>query len=87
MLYATVFDMLQAQAEQRPQAIALQAPQRPPLSYGQLFNHLTEIITQLNHFGIGRNDRVAIVLPNGPEMVTTFLGVAAAATCAPLNPN
>jgi acyl-CoA synthetase (AMP-forming)/AMP-acid ligase II len=57
------------------------------LSYGQLFNHLAEIITQLNHFGIGRNDRVAIVLPNGPEMVTAFLGVAAAATCAPLNPN
>jgi acyl-CoA synthetase (AMP-forming)/AMP-acid ligase II len=36
--------------------------------------------------GIGRNDRVAIVLPNGPEMATAFVAVAAGATTAPLNP-
>ena len=36
--------------------------------------------------GLGRGDRVAIVLPNGPEMATAFLSVAAAATTAPLNP-
>jgi acyl-CoA synthetase (AMP-forming)/AMP-acid ligase II/acyl carrier protein len=41
----------------------------------------------LNQFGVGRNDRVAIVLPNGPEMAVAFLSVAAAATGAPLNPN
>ena len=31
-------------------------------------------------------DSVAIVLPNGPEMAVTFVGVAASAICAPLNP-
>ena len=36
--------------------------------------------------GIGRNDRVAIVLPDGPEMAVTFVAVAAGATSAPLNP-
>ena len=36
--------------------------------------------------GIGRGDRVAIVLPNGPEMATAFVAVAAAASTAPLNP-
>ncbi len=30
--------------------------------------------------------RVAIVLPNGPEMAVAFLGVASGAVCAPLNP-
>jgi acyl-CoA synthetase (AMP-forming)/AMP-acid ligase II/acyl carrier protein len=35
---------------------------------------------------MGRNDRVGIVLPNGPEMAVAFLGVASAATAAPLNP-
>ena len=35
---------------------------------------------------MGRNDRVALVLPNGPEMAVAFLAVAAGATCAPLNP-
>ena len=36
--------------------------------------------------GLGRNDRVALVLPQGPEMAMAFLAVAAGATCAPLNP-
>jgi acyl-CoA synthetase (AMP-forming)/AMP-acid ligase II len=40
----------------------------------------------LNRAGIGRDDRVAIVLPNGPEAAAAFLGVATCATAAPLNP-
>ena len=40
----------------------------------------------LNGAGIGRGDRVGIVLPNGPDMATCFIAVAACATAAPLNP-
>ena len=40
----------------------------------------------LNELGIGRGDRVAIVLTNGPEMAIAFLSVASAAASAPLNP-
>jgi acyl-CoA synthetase (AMP-forming)/AMP-acid ligase II len=36
--------------------------------------------------GLGRGDRVAIVLANGPEMATAFVSLAAAVTTAPLNP-
>jgi amino acid adenylation domain-containing protein len=36
--------------------------------------------------GIERNDRVAIVLPDGPEMAAVFLAVSSIATSAPLNP-
>src|SRR5690606_24887956 len=43
-------------------------------------------VQALNLFGVGRNDRVAIVLANGPEMASAFVSVACAATCAPLNP-
>ena len=43
-------------------------------------------VVTLNRLGVGRGDRVAIVLPNGPEMATAFLCVAAAAAAAPLNP-
>jgi acyl-CoA synthetase (AMP-forming)/AMP-acid ligase II len=35
---------------------------------------------------VGRDDRVAIVLPQGPDLAVTFLAVAAGATAAPLNP-
>jgi acyl-CoA synthetase (AMP-forming)/AMP-acid ligase II len=37
--------------------------------------------------GIGQKDCVAIVLPNGPEMVTAFISVAAYCSRAPLNQN
>jgi acyl-CoA synthetase (AMP-forming)/AMP-acid ligase II len=43
-------------------------------------------MTALNAHGVGRGDRVAIVLDNGPHMASAFLGVAAGATAAPLNP-
>ncbi len=36
--------------------------------------------------GVGRHDRVAVVLPNGPEMAVAVLSVAASAICVPINP-
>jgi acyl-CoA synthetase (AMP-forming)/AMP-acid ligase II len=39
----------------------------------------------LNALGIGRGDRVAIVLPNCPEMACAFVAVASCCTAAPLN--
>ena len=43
-------------------------------------------VGQLRAAGIERNDSVAVVLPNGPEMAVAFLAVASAGACAPLNP-
>jgi oxalate---CoA ligase len=40
----------------------------------------------LGTLGIGRGDRVAIVLPNGPEMATAFVAIAACCASCPLNP-
>jgi oxalate---CoA ligase len=36
--------------------------------------------------GIRREDRVALLLPNGPEAAVGFLASAAISVCAPLNP-
>ena len=36
--------------------------------------------------GVNRHDRIALALPNGPEMAVAVVAVAAGATCAPLNP-
>ena len=58
----------------------------PPISYTALRALVDRVMTSLNGLGVGRGDRVAIVLPNGPEMATAFLAVASAATSAPLNP-
>ncbi len=69
-----------------PTAAALAAPGRLPLTFEQLRTQVANTITALNQAGIGRGDRVAIVLPNGPEMASAFISVAAGATAAPLNP-
>ncbi len=65
---------------------AISGIDRPDLTYHELRDLVTQTIATLNGFGIGRNDRVAIVLPNGPEMATAFVAIASCATTAPLNP-
>ena len=68
-------------------ASAITAPEgAPPLSYGKLQLLSSRTLAALNALGIGRDDRVAIVLPNGPEMAAAFIAIAASATTAPLNP-
>jgi len=67
-------------------APAIRAPGRPALSYAGLRDLAGATIARLNAIGIGRNDRVAIVLPNGPEMAAAFIAIGAGATTAPLNP-
>jgi acyl-CoA synthetase (AMP-forming)/AMP-acid ligase II len=67
-------------------APVLGAPGTPDLSYAGLRQLIIDTLRQLNGWGIGRNDRVAIVLKNGPEMAASFLAVACGTTSAPLNP-
>ncbi len=57
-----------------------------PVSYECLFDHCTATIALLNGARISRGDRVAVVLPNGPEMAALFFAVTMGASCAPLNP-
>ncbi len=65
---------------------AIGAPGRDWLSYDGLRALAGDVAKTLNGFGIDASHRVAIVLPNGPEMATAFVTVAQAATTAPLNP-
>ena len=76
-------DLLANGADEAP---AISAPGRPALTFGALRTLIGDTLTQLNALGIGRNDRVAIVLANGPEMATCFMACASGVTSAPLNP-
>lgn len=73
-------------ADHDDNARAIGAPDRDWLSYGGLRNLAVQVTETLHGIGIGRGDRVAIVLPNGPEMATAFFTIAHVATTAPLNP-
>jgi len=79
----TLKDLLASGAESAP---AISAPSRRALSFGELRALIAETIARLNGLGIGRNDRVAIVLANGPEMATCFMACASGVASAPLNP-
>ncbi|MFQ5609668.1 MAG: acyl--CoA ligase, partial [Woeseiaceae bacterium] len=56
------------------------------LDYRGLRELVSRTAITLNGIGMGRNDRVAIVLPNGPQMATAFVAASACTTTAPLNP-
>jgi len=82
----SLYRLIDAHARQTPDAIAIEVPSRKPLNYQILSSYISEVVSQLKSMGVGRGDRVAMVLPNGPEMAVAFLAIGAAATCAPLNP-
>jgi acyl-CoA synthetase (AMP-forming)/AMP-acid ligase II len=79
----TIPALLAAGPADRP---AIRAQERPSLSFAGLRALAERTVAALNGIGIGRGDRVAIVLPNGPEMAASFVAIACGATTAPLNP-
>jgi acyl-CoA synthetase (AMP-forming)/AMP-acid ligase II len=80
---ATIRELLSNGADD---AVAIAAPNRPALTFQNLRAHIDRTLMKMNQLGIGRNDRIAIVLPNGPEMASAFVTIASGATAAPLNP-
>ncbi|PYJ12556.1 MAG: AMP-dependent synthetase [Verrucomicrobia bacterium] len=78
--------MLEQNASHFGARAALLSDGDEPLSHQQLWDQAAMTVPSLNRLGVGRGDRVAIVLPQGPNLAVTFLAVAAGATAAPLNP-
>jgi oxalate---CoA ligase len=83
----TVWELLAAQAAARPNAPALVAPGREPLSYADLLARVGYVCDVLHAYGVDRRDRVATLLPSGADAAVAFLGVAASACCTPLDPD
>ena len=80
---STIGALLEAGRDDAP---AIGAPDRDALPHGELRALCKRTVASLNAMGIGRGDRVAMVLPNGPEMASSFIAIACGATTAPLNP-
>lgn len=84
--FTSLGQLLDHQAALRPDALALHAPGREPTGYRHLRDRVVLTGRTLAGLGVGRGSRVALVLPNGPDLALAFLAVAAHATAAPLNP-
>ncbi len=73
-------------ARANPGAIALIGPDGSRTSYADLARLIGDGAARLHALGIRSIDRVAIVVPDGPEALTAFLVVSDAAVAAPINP-
>lgn len=82
-MHPTLHPLLATGADAAP---ALSAPGRATLDFAGVRALIAATTARLNALGLGRNDRVAIVLANGPEMASCFVACASAVTSAPLNP-
>jgi acyl-CoA synthetase (AMP-forming)/AMP-acid ligase II len=79
-----ILDLLEKGA---PSRIAISvAGGGPSVTYDQLRQQVAALAAQLNHFGLGRGDRIAMALPNGLEVIASFLAASTVGTAAPLNP-
>ncbi len=80
----TLVRLLEQHARERPRAEALRAPSQPPLTYGELAGHVERVSGLLAGRGFGREDRIALALPDEAATVTALLSVTAVAIAAPL---
>src|SRR5262245_46199579 len=58
----------------------------PVVTYDRLRQQVGALAAQLHELGIGRGDRIAMALPNGMEMIVSFLAASSVGAAAPLNP-
>jgi oxalate---CoA ligase len=78
--------MISSVGDLHPSAPAILSPGKEPLSYRELSGQIKSTSLHLSRMGICPGDRLAVVLPNSPEMATAFLAISSVCTCAPLNP-
>ena len=57
------------------------------LDHGGLVREVDRLANALRDAGLGPKDRIAVALPNGPEMALVLLAVMSVGCVAPLNPN
>ena len=83
----TLLAALRLRAMEMPDAPAILAPGRPPLTFAGLWDHIEYVTQELACFGLGPNDVVAAVWPDDAETLCAFLGVCATTGFAPLDSN
>ena len=79
----TVWDLLGAGAGGDP---AILAEDGSALSHDELRATLVGLRDRMRALGVGVEDRIGIVLPNGPAAAVAFLAAAVTGCAAPLNP-
>src|SRR2546430_1264477 len=56
------------------------------ITYQELAEQVDDLAAQLTDIGLRHGDRIAMALPNGLEVIASFLAASTVGTAAPLNP-
>jgi acyl-CoA synthetase (AMP-forming)/AMP-acid ligase II len=70
---------------QDPDSPAIESPGYQPLTFRDLRKQVAYAVQSLNALGFRPNDRIAVVMPNGPHTAVAILSVMAGFTGVPLN--
>src|SRR5437764_6392443 len=57
------------------------------ITYRELAGQVDDLAAHLTNIGLGKGDRIAMALPNGLEVIASFLAASTVGTAAPLNPS
>ena len=83
--FSTTYEMLQGHASIRPDSPALVIPGRGVLRFRDLSALADNALGFLNSRGLGRGDRVGLLIDDRPTFAAAILTLSGACTVVPLN--
>ncbi|MFF4426424.1 amino acid adenylation domain-containing protein [Streptomyces sp. NPDC001549] len=72
---ATLHGLFEAQAARRPDRIAVTAATGETLTYAELDERANRVARALRAEGVGPDDRVAVMMERGPQLLVALLGI------------
>jgi acyl-CoA synthetase (AMP-forming)/AMP-acid ligase II len=78
--------LLEAIGTRSPASPALLAPGREPLCYADLVAQVQAVGARLRSFGYEPGDRIAVALPDSPELALMMVAAIACCAAVPVNP-
>lgn len=84
-IFSSLYSAFPSDDSNRPAIASIDG--RAPISHQRIQEFVDEIGVTLRDMGVGRGHRVAVVLPNGPELALAILAICNWASCVPLNAN
>ncbi|MFI5571776.1 amino acid adenylation domain-containing protein [Streptomyces sp. NPDC051740] len=72
---ATLHGLFEARAARRPERTAVVTASGETLTYAELDEHANRVARALRAEGVGPNDRVAVMMERGPQLLVALLGI------------
>jgi acyl-CoA synthetase (AMP-forming)/AMP-acid ligase II len=79
----TIPDAIAFHAERTPDAAALLAPGWEPATYRELAQTVNDLADELRARGLGRDDGIALIFPDGPELCAALLAAITVGIAVP----